>query len=183
MATKNNPGANDCYTKAEPDEPLFTLLGRDPIAPWLVLLWAECRQRMVHQGPPKNAEELYAEQEKIKEAGILAMDLAKWAESKGKTELLANARLIMAELIETYTLIEKPDAISKSPDVQSSFVGRSPVPPMTPTYYRIHYIRPLKPGHDNTFRSPPDCEDTPYKVLSHGDGVVVIWELKQPPSK
>ena len=32
MATKNNPGKFDCYTNAEPDEPMFILLGRDPVA-------------------------------------------------------------------------------------------------------------------------------------------------------
>ena len=33
MATKTKPGAFDCYSKAEPDEPVFTLLARDPSAP------------------------------------------------------------------------------------------------------------------------------------------------------
>lgn len=41
MGTKNNPGAYDCHAKAEPDEPLFTLLARDPFAPQLVRLWAD----------------------------------------------------------------------------------------------------------------------------------------------
>lgn len=39
MGTKNNPGRFDCYTKADPDEPMFVLLARDPIAPILVRLW------------------------------------------------------------------------------------------------------------------------------------------------
>lgn len=33
MGTKNNPGAFDCYANAEPDEPMFVLLGRDKHAP------------------------------------------------------------------------------------------------------------------------------------------------------
>lgn len=44
MGTKANPAADDCYTKAADDEPLFTLLARDPLAAFLVMLWAELRQ-------------------------------------------------------------------------------------------------------------------------------------------
>ena len=43
MATKNNPGAYDCYANAHPDEPMFVLLGRDRHAPMLVRLWAAIR--------------------------------------------------------------------------------------------------------------------------------------------
>ena len=41
MGTKDNPGPNDCYAKAKPDEPMFTLLGRDPLAPDLIDYWAD----------------------------------------------------------------------------------------------------------------------------------------------
>lgn len=40
MGTKNNPGAFDCYTKAGPDEPIFTLRANDPLAPDAVEDWA-----------------------------------------------------------------------------------------------------------------------------------------------
>lgn len=40
MGTKENPSQFDCYDKAAPDEPMFILLARDPIAPYLVTLWA-----------------------------------------------------------------------------------------------------------------------------------------------
>lgn len=43
MGTKNNPGKFDCYANAEPDEPMFVLLGRDKHAPLLVKLWADLR--------------------------------------------------------------------------------------------------------------------------------------------
>lgn len=43
MGTKLNPAPNDCYDKAEPDEPRFTLIGRDPFAPGLIELWAAMR--------------------------------------------------------------------------------------------------------------------------------------------
>ena len=38
MGTKNNPGVFDCYANAEPDEPMFVLLGRDKDAATLVRL-------------------------------------------------------------------------------------------------------------------------------------------------
>jgi hypothetical protein len=44
MGTKNNPGNIDYYANAEPDEPMFVLLGRDKHAPLLVKLWADLRQ-------------------------------------------------------------------------------------------------------------------------------------------
>lgn len=46
MGSRNNPGKYDCFSKAEPDEPTFTLLGRDPAAPILIELWVEIRKRM-----------------------------------------------------------------------------------------------------------------------------------------
>lgn len=55
MATKNNPGAWDCYSKAEPDEEMFILLGRDEDAPALVALWAALRAARKHD-PDKIAE-------------------------------------------------------------------------------------------------------------------------------
>lgn len=41
MGTKNTPGDYDCYANAEPDEPMFILLGRDTRAPSLVDEWAD----------------------------------------------------------------------------------------------------------------------------------------------
>jgi len=46
MGTKNDPGQYDCYKKAEPDEPMFVLLARDPLAPILVETWAGLRWLM-----------------------------------------------------------------------------------------------------------------------------------------
>jgi hypothetical protein len=43
MGTKANPGTFDCHLAAHDDEPLFTLLGRDPTAALLVNLWAAMR--------------------------------------------------------------------------------------------------------------------------------------------
>lgn len=44
MGSKNQPGAFDCYANAEPDEPMFVLLGRDKHAPALVEMWANMRE-------------------------------------------------------------------------------------------------------------------------------------------
>lgn len=41
MGTKANPGAYDCHANADDDEPMFTLLARDPAAPQLVERWAD----------------------------------------------------------------------------------------------------------------------------------------------
>ncbi len=43
MGTRNNPGAYDCFHAAEPDEPMFTLLARDPTAEYFVAAWAAVR--------------------------------------------------------------------------------------------------------------------------------------------
>lgn len=43
MGTKNEPGKYDCFAKAEDDEPMFTLLARDPLAAKLVRRWAAAR--------------------------------------------------------------------------------------------------------------------------------------------
>ena len=53
--TKNNPGKFDCYAKAEPDEPMFVLLGRDKHAPTLVWLWSVLRE-LDQEDPAKVAE-------------------------------------------------------------------------------------------------------------------------------
>lgn len=46
MGTKNQPGEYDCYANADPDEPMFVLLGRDPLAGDLVRKWAEWREKL-----------------------------------------------------------------------------------------------------------------------------------------
>lgn len=43
MGTKADPDRFDCHARAEPDEPLFTLLARDPLAPFLVSIWSSLR--------------------------------------------------------------------------------------------------------------------------------------------
>lgn len=55
MGTKNKPGDFDCYHAAHPDEPMFILLARDPLAPGIVELWAD--QREQGRGPSAKVEE------------------------------------------------------------------------------------------------------------------------------
>ena len=50
MGTKTNPGKFDCYAAALPDEPLFTLLARDPDFSALVRDWALRREHAIRSG-------------------------------------------------------------------------------------------------------------------------------------
>ena len=67
MGTKRDPGGYDCYASAEPDEPLFVLLARDPLAPELVKLWALMR-----------GKEADADDAKIREALDCAATMIAW---------------------------------------------------------------------------------------------------------
>lgn len=58
MGTKNNPGKFDCYANAEPDEPMFILLGRDPHAASAVRKWADDREAFIKAGH-KPAEDMH----------------------------------------------------------------------------------------------------------------------------
>ena len=68
MGTKNNPSKFDCYAKAEPDEPMFVLLARDPQASALVRIWAANRFRIT------------GDVEKMTEAIKCAEDMERWIE-------------------------------------------------------------------------------------------------------
>jgi|SRR5579859_2206844 hypothetical protein len=72
MGTKRNPGRFDCYAKAKPDEPMFVLLGRDPMAPVLVRLWAKLRERLGEGS------------DTVAEARGLALDMDRWLTEAGK---------------------------------------------------------------------------------------------------
>jgi hypothetical protein len=72
MATKNNPGQFDCYMNAEPDEPMFVLLGRDRHAPTLVWLWTVLRE-LDKEDPAK-----------IKESRECAVSMIEYAHTRGR---------------------------------------------------------------------------------------------------
>jgi hypothetical protein len=47
MSSKTEPSQFDAYAKAESDEPSFTLLARDPVAPALIEAWAYLRSGQI----------------------------------------------------------------------------------------------------------------------------------------
>ena len=81
MSTKANPSPNDCYTKALPDEPMFTLLGRDPAAPYVVIFWCKMRQLMFGE----------SDNPTIVEAMACSEELRNWAMKLGKSDKLTTA--------------------------------------------------------------------------------------------
>jgi hypothetical protein len=80
VGTKNQPGKFDCCANAAPDEPMFVLLGRDPMASFLVEIWAEARAE---------AGETPA---KIQEARECAIKMREWASKLGKGPAIETAR-------------------------------------------------------------------------------------------
>lgn len=74
MGTKNNPGDYDYYQRADPDEPMFVLLGRDPSASLLVRMWLTLRAETT-------------EAAKLSEAQECARALEAWCRSLGKEPL------------------------------------------------------------------------------------------------
>lgn len=74
MGTKQNPGRYDCYGKAEPDEPMFTLLARDPLAARVIRYWID--QTMGHA--EYSREYTRDLDDKIKEASQCARDMEEW---------------------------------------------------------------------------------------------------------
>jgi hypothetical protein len=100
MGTKNNPGEFDCYAAAEPDEPMFYLLGRDRHAPTLVWLWAALRE-LDGEDPRKVAE-----------ARACVVDMLRWAKDHDRKAVgLGQATLAgVLELIRTVNgLVKKAD--------------------------------------------------------------------------
>ena len=76
MGTKNNPGDYDCYANAEPDEPMFVLLGRDRHGSALVRQWADTRETM-GEDPAK-----------VQEARDCADAMDAWLKKLGKVPFL-----------------------------------------------------------------------------------------------
>jgi len=75
MATKENPGRFDCYANARPNEPMFVLLGRDPVAWYLVLQWAELRIKLALN---------QTDDDQTEDAFKTAMALKEYAAEQGK---------------------------------------------------------------------------------------------------
>ena len=92
MGTKNNPGKFDCYANAHPDEPMFILLGRDPVAWCLVELWASIRREL--------GQSLTEPQ--IEEAATCQRAMKDWAESHGKGDQARDAASAMLAVFRKY---------------------------------------------------------------------------------
>src|ERR1700689_1749851 len=88
MGTKNNPGAFDCYANAEPDEPMFVLLGRDKHAPALVWLW--CALRTLDGEDP----------EKVKEARDTCIAMMQWHKDTKGTGTVGLGHATLASIAE-----------------------------------------------------------------------------------
>lgn len=88
MGTKLEPGKFDCYANAEPDEPMFVLLGRDALAPSLVNIWAMIRAGSRKEaklafnelivGPQASVYVLNPQPEKAQEAVDCAISMMLW---------------------------------------------------------------------------------------------------------
>jgi hypothetical protein len=93
MGTKNNPGKFDCLSAAEPDEPMFHLLARDPSAPWFVAMWAAVRAddmigavdllRQAHAALKKAGKRVLAKDDpKYLEAKAVSLEMLAWCDRR-----------------------------------------------------------------------------------------------------
>jgi hypothetical protein len=93
MGTKNNPGQFDCYAKADPDEPIFTLRANDPNASDFVAMWAalrmgdlpqvvHCFDYIVTANHSRLQEGVKSSDEKTEEAFRCANDMRAWRRKK-----------------------------------------------------------------------------------------------------
>jgi hypothetical protein len=88
MGTKRNPGQYDCYFKAELDEPIFTLRGKDPVAWFLVMLWVRIREVLA-------GDDLTEEHRaKLKEAWKCAEAMRSWPRSDSKNTQVARVEAL-----------------------------------------------------------------------------------------
>lgn len=87
MFTKRDPGVSACYEKAEPDEPMFVLLGRDPIAFAVVGIWSYLR---VLVG--------YDDEAQLEEARQCAFAMREYALSRGKILLVERSQQLLNKL-------------------------------------------------------------------------------------
>lgn len=99
--SKLNPGVEDCYTEALPDEPLFVLLARDPQAPKLVREWAAGRASLIAHGD-KPADDV----DKTTRAMALATKMELW-----RNERLGAWRSNAEEELPAETLAEEVQAV------------------------------------------------------------------------
>lgn len=120
MGTKNNPGDFDCYHAADPDEPMFILLGRDKHAPTLVWLWAALRE-LDGEDPAKVAE--------ARECCAAMIDWAfdhnRKAAGIGQAALAGVLELMRAANFAARKLSEEPKTTATGPEIMRIFLSKS----------------------------------------------------------
>lgn len=86
MGTKSEPGPIDCYAAAEPDEPIFVLKANDPLAPNVIDMWADMREReslALYRIGAISSERLGEKIQKAIQARIVARQMREWKEKNG----------------------------------------------------------------------------------------------------
>ena len=113
MGTKNNPGIHSCYDKADPDEPMFVLLGRDPIAPFLVGWWVGL----------KSMHDPNADEAKLAEAMQTAKAMEDWLTKLNREDKLKLRELINEEGMRIAAILSRdlPDEKSVTEVVEENF--------------------------------------------------------------
>lgn len=86
MGSKANPGQFDCYASALPDEPMFILLARDPMAPMIVQNWVNARKHLIATG-----EKPLEDMDLVDEALTCAAEMRGWRfDNEGKWRVRAD---------------------------------------------------------------------------------------------
>jgi len=89
MGTKANPEPKyDCLAKAHPDEPVFVLLGRDPVATHVISFWRTLREAIGDE-----------DTDKLVNAFKIEAAMRAWAESHGKSEQVARSDAAYAKIL------------------------------------------------------------------------------------
>lgn len=92
VGTASTPGAYDPLASARPDEPIFSLMARDPDAPPTVTFWAQLRRNRAikrYGTDPKREKDrkaLNAEFLQCAEAEEVAMVMTEWRKGEGEHE-------------------------------------------------------------------------------------------------
>ena len=86
MGTKNNPSEFDCYGVADPDEPLFVLRGKDPLAAVVVRTWALLRLMQEAKAAGLPGLLPAAGSPRVREAFKCARDMQAWCEGLGQEQ-------------------------------------------------------------------------------------------------
>lgn len=72
IPTKTDPGPFDAFDKALADEPIFTLLGRDPASPSAITEWCRVRRNLAIKNCAARSDEMTDELRQCAEAEVIA---------------------------------------------------------------------------------------------------------------